>query len=94
MLVINELVDVSWISISLCFFKKNCKRCVLSQFRVRKFLLNHVIVSLKTEIILLLNSSGSELDIIILVSSANNIGWANFFELIKSVLLYYINIMY
>jgi hypothetical protein len=60
------------------FSLKNCKKCVFSQFRVKKFLLNHVIVSLKTEIILLLNSSGFEFDIIILVSSANNIGQANF----------------
>jgi hypothetical protein len=42
-------------------------------------LLNQLIVLLKTGIILLLNSSGLVFDIIILVSSADNIGLAILF---------------
>jgi hypothetical protein len=41
--------------------------------------LNQLIVSFKTELILLLNSSGLVLDIIMLISSANNIGLAILF---------------
>jgi hypothetical protein len=49
-------------------------KCDLSQFNVKKLLLNHIIVSFRTKLILILNLSGFEFDTIILVSSANSIG--------------------
>jgi hypothetical protein len=49
-------------------------RCDLSKFNVRKLLLNHIIVSFKANLILFLNSSEFVFGMIILVSSANNIG--------------------
>jgi hypothetical protein len=49
-------------------------KCDLSQFNVKKLLLNHIIVSFKTKLILLLNFSGFKFDMIILVSSGNSIG--------------------
>jgi hypothetical protein len=49
-------------------------KCDLSQFNVKKLLLNHIIVSFNTKLIPLLNFSVFEFDMIILVSSANSIG--------------------
>jgi len=68
--------EIICIFISLCFFVKNCKKCVLSQFNIKKLLWNQLIISIKTVFILFLNSSGLVCDIIMLVSSANNIGLA------------------
>jgi len=79
MLVIIVLEEIICIFISLCFFVKNCKKCVLSQFNVNKLLWNQLIVSIKTKLILLLNSSGLVFDIIVLISSAKNIGLAILF---------------
>jgi len=80
-LVIIVLEEIICIFISLCFFHyvffvKNCKKCVLSQFSVNKLLWNQLSASIKTKLILLLNSSGLVFDIIMLVSSANNMGLA------------------
>jgi hypothetical protein len=72
-LVITVLEGIICIFISICFVVKNCKKCVLSQFSVNKLLRNQLIVSIKTKLILLLNSSGLVFEIIMLVSSANYI---------------------
>jgi len=48
----------------------------LSQFNVNKLLWNQLIVSIKTKLILLLNSSRLVFDKIMLVLSTNNIGLA------------------
>jgi len=48
----------------------------LSQFNVNKLLWNQLTVSIKTKLILLLNSAGLVFDIIMLILSANNIGFA------------------
>jgi hypothetical protein len=78
-LVITELEEIICIFISLCSFNENCKKCVFSQFSVKKLLLNQLIVSFKPELILVLNSSGLMFDIIMLISSVNNIGLAILF---------------
>jgi len=72
-LVITELKATIRIFISFCFLVKNCKKWVLLQFSVKILLLNQLTVSFITKLILFLNSSKLIFEIIILVSSANNI---------------------
>ena len=75
-LVFIELGAIIWIFLSFCFFVKNCIKCVLLQFSVKRLLWNQLVISVITELILFLNSSGLVFDIM-LISSANSIGLAN-----------------
>jgi len=65
-------------------------KCVLSQFTVKRLLRNQLVISVITELILFLNSSGLVFDIIMLISSVNSIGLANLLCLKKDHLYIYI----
>ena len=72
----------------LVFFVKNCKKFVLLKFSVKRLLWSQFVISVMTVLILVLNSSGFAFDIIILVSSANNIELAIFFQVNGKSLMY------
>jgi len=78
-------IDISfyWIGSSylnfsfILFFVKNCIMCVLLQFSVKRLLWNQSVISVITELMSFLNSSGLVFDIIMVISSANSIRLAN-----------------
>jgi len=65
----------------ILFFSQELLKCVLLQFSVKRLLQNQLVISVITELILFLNSSGLVFDIIMAVSSAHSIGLANLFML-------------
>jgi len=87
-LVFIELGTIIWIFFHFVFLVKNCIKCVLLQFNVKRLLWNQLVISVITELTLFLNSSGLVFDIIMLVSSANSIGLANLFMLKERSLIY------
>ena len=79
-----DIISLYWIGsnyliffFSFCFLVKNCIKCVLLQFSVKRLLWNRLVISVTSELILFLNSSRLVFDITMVVSSANSIGLAN-----------------
>jgi len=87
-LVFIELGAIIWIFLSFCFLVTNCLKYVLLQFSVKRLLRNQLVISVITELILFLNSSGLVFDIIMVLSSANSIRVASLFMLKERSFIY------